>query len=218
LKKDTREKAEELFLQADGKVTNVGIAKVLQVHPLTIGRWKRTDQWESKLEERRKVGTKALKARGPRKKDALDKALKLFSDAGGNITNQEIAVQVGVSASSIANWKAAGGWNDLIQSKPGEIEERVVAAEVTAELLKTEGLVVEPSRDTEVPGIQLDELVAPGQIIQINRKMDEMLQRRHLTADEVADLARAKSLMLEAVMTYLAIVRCIGNEQHFNQR
>jgi hypothetical protein len=206
-KKDARVQALELFIQADGKITNVEIATALHVHPLTIGRWKRADQWESLIQERRQVETKKPSTRGPRKKDARDKAMQLYLDAGGNITHQDLAAQVGVSPASIGNWKSAGGWSALIQSKPHEGEAPGISPEVIEELLKAEALVVEPSRDAEPPDRQLNEMVAPEQITLINRRMDEMLRRSHLTAEEVAELARAKSLMLEAVMTYLAIVQ-----------
>jgi hypothetical protein len=209
-KKDARVQAVELFIQADGKITNVEIAKALQVHPLTIGRWKRADQWESELEERRKVETKEPSARVVRKKDARDKALQLYLDAGGKITNKELATQVRVSSASIGNWKAAVGWGALIQSKAREVEETVVAPEVIGELLKTEELVAGPPMAPRAPILELDELVAPAQITRINRRMDEMLRRSHLTSEDVANLARAKDLMLEAVMTYLALLQEMG--------
>jgi hypothetical protein len=206
-RKQTRIKAEELFIQAGGRITNVEIAKALQVHPLTVGRWKRADQWASKLQERRDAGVKEFVAPATRKKAALEQALKLYLDTGGKITNKELAKQVGVSPRSIGTWKTAGGWSTLIQSKPGEVEEPVVAPEVIEEILKTAEFVLEHSSHAEAPALDLDRLVAPGQISQIHRRMDEILQRSHLNAGEVADLSSAKALLLDSMRTYLAILQ-----------
>jgi len=60
-KKEIRVRAAELFIQADGKLSNVEIAKRAQAHPLTIGRRQRADQWDSQLENKgRRVGPKSL--------------------------------------------------------------------------------------------------------------------------------------------------------------
>jgi hypothetical protein len=58
--------------------------------------------------------------------------------------------------------------------------------------------------------LDIGELASPEQIIQINHRIDSLLKRDYLTASEVADLAEAKSALLEAVDIYLAIVHDVG--------
>ena len=58
--------------------------------------------------------------------------------------------------------------------------------------------------------LDIGELASPEQIIQINQRIDSLLKRDYLTASEVADLAEAKSALLEAVDIYLAIVHDVG--------
>ena len=188
MKKEAREKAEKLYLKAGGKITNREIASAVSVNPLTIGRWKRDLKWESKL----KASVKAAKAAVPviRKKAARDKAEKLYMDAGGNVTNRSLAQKVGVSPATISKWKELDGWQDKVSRIPTGREAKPAAA-VAA----------------RTAGLDMNELASPEQIVQINRRIDTLLQREHLTTSEVADLAEAKSDLLEGVEIYLAIVR-----------
>lgn len=48
-KNQDRKKAEKTFLQDRGRITNKEMAKKLGVHPATIARWKKTDEWDVKL-------------------------------------------------------------------------------------------------------------------------------------------------------------------------
>jgi len=181
VKKEARIQAEEMFLRAGGKITNGEIAKLVKVNRQTVGRWKRGDKWKSKL----KAGEYAATKKAPvvlRKKAAHDKAVKLYMEVGGNVTNKELAKKVGVSPPTIGNWKQADGWID--QLTPPEADAR-------AEL-------------KEGAELEFGELASPDQIIQINQRMDSLLKRDCLTASEAADLAEAKSALLEAVNIYLA--------------
>ncbi len=187
MKKEGRIAAENMFLRAGGKITNIEIAKLVKVNRLTVGRWKRDDNWKSKL----KAGEHAApqKAAGViRKKAARDKAVKLYNEVAGNVTNKELAKKVGVSAPTISNWKRADGWID--QLTPSESEARA--------LLKEEAELV------------VGQLAFPEQIIQINQRIDNLFKRDCLTASEVADLAEAKSALFKAVDIYLAIVHDVG--------
>ena len=56
----------------------------------------------------------------------------------------------------------------------------------------------------------MGELASPEQIARINQRIDSLLQRDHLTAGEVAELAAAKRDMLDAVEIYVAIARELG--------
>src|SRR5208283_3403726 len=157
MKKEARIQAEKMFLRGGGKITNREIAKLVKVNPLTVGRWKRDDDWESKI----KVGEHAAPKEAPgvvRKKAARDKAVKLYMEVGGNVTNKELAKKVGVSAATISKWKLADGWIDQLTSS---------AAEACAGLRE---------------GAELDigELVSQEQIIQINQRIDSLLKRDYL--------------------------------------
>jgi len=59
MKKEARSQAEKIFLKANGKSTNREIAKAVEVHVLTVGRWKREDKWAAKLKRMEKALTKA---------------------------------------------------------------------------------------------------------------------------------------------------------------
>jgi uncharacterized protein YjcR len=187
MNKEARIQAGKMFLRAGGKITNIEIAKRVKVNRLTVGRWKRDDNWTSKL----KAGVAAgpQKAAGVvRKKVARDKAVKLYMEVDGNVTNKELATKVGVSAPTISNWKQTEGW--IEQLTPSEEEAR-------AEL-------------KEEAELDIGELASPEQIIQINQRIDSLFNRDYLTASEVTDLTEAKIALSEAVDTYLAIVHDVG--------
>ena len=176
-----------MFLRAGGKITNREIAKLLKVNPLTVGRWKRSDDWGSKLRAGEHAAPKET-AVVVRKKAARDKAVKLYMEVGGNVTNKELAKKVGVSPATISKWKRIDGWIDHLT--PSEVE-------ACAEL-------------KEEDEFDIGELVSAEQITQINHRIDSLLKRDYLTASEVADLAEAKSALLEAVGIYLTIVHDVG--------
>ncbi len=48
-KNDARKAAERAFLEDRGRITNKEIARKLGIHPATIARWKRLDEWDMKL-------------------------------------------------------------------------------------------------------------------------------------------------------------------------
>jgi transposase len=189
MKKEARIQAEKMFVKAGGKITNREIAKAVTVNPLTVGRWKRDDKWEAKLKALQKSALK--QTRGVvRKKEARDKAFKLYMDAGGNITNKELAQRVGVSSATVSKWKELDSWIEQIKAEPAEPQPSTAPE--------------------ELPELDMGDLAAPEQIIQINQKIAALLQREHLSAEEIAYLADAKSDCLEALEIYLAIVREVG--------
>ena len=192
MKKEARIQAEKLYLKQGGKVTNREIAKAVKVNALTVGRWKREDDWETTLKDIEQKQVKEAAAVTVRKKAARDKALKQYLDAGGNITNKDLARKVGVSPATISKWKEQDGWINQIVAP-------VEAPEEEPEI-----------RERETPDLDIGELASPEQILEINRRIDELLKRDYLTSGELADVAEAKSDLLEAVQTYLAIVREVG--------
>ena len=119
MKKEARIQGEKMYLKARGKITNREIADAVKVNALTVGRWKRDDKWDEKLKELEKASSKAAPATGvERKKAARDKAVKLYMDAEGNITNKELAMRVGVSPATISKWKEVDGWIQEIEAQP----------------------------------------------------------------------------------------------------
>lgn len=187
MKKEAREQAMKMFMKAKGKVTNKEIADAVKVNPLTIGRWKKEEKWEAKL----KAAKPAAKPPSGvvRKKVARDKALQLFLDSGGKMTNKELARRAGVSPATISKWKELDRWS-----------KKVVPAAAPA--------AAPPAK--EAAEFDMGALSSPEQIIRINQRIDGLLQRDYLTAGEVAELAAAKRDMLDAVEIYVAIARELG--------
>jgi hypothetical protein len=48
-KNEDRKVAEQTFLTDRGRITNKELAKKLDVHPATVARWKKLDEWDRKL-------------------------------------------------------------------------------------------------------------------------------------------------------------------------
>ncbi len=48
-KNEDRKVAERMFLQDRGRISNKELAQKLEVHPATVARWKKIDEWEVKL-------------------------------------------------------------------------------------------------------------------------------------------------------------------------
>lgn len=48
-KNDDRKTAEEAFLKDRGRITNKELANKLDVHPATVARWRKLDEWDLKL-------------------------------------------------------------------------------------------------------------------------------------------------------------------------
>lgn len=191
MKKEARIQAAKMFVKAQGKITNREIAKAVKVNPLTVGRWKREDDWDDKLLVENSGSKEASSGGVVRKKEARDLAVKLYMEAGGNVTNKDLATSVGVSPATISKWKELDGWIDQIALQDEEIDEE--------------------DMEEEAPDLDMGDLAAPEQIILINKRIDALLKREYLSAEEIAHLADAKSDLLEALEIYLAIVREVGS-------
>ena len=48
-KNDDRKRAEKVFLGDRGRITNKELAKSVGVHPATVARWRKLDEWDLKL-------------------------------------------------------------------------------------------------------------------------------------------------------------------------
>ncbi|MCA1961871.1 MAG: hypothetical protein LDL33_13895 [Desulfomonile sp.] len=205
MKKEARNEALKVFLKSKGKFNNKQIAEKVGVNPLTIGRWKREDNWQQTLEEKLAEAAREAAHAGEvvRKKAQRDAALKLFLESGGRITNKEMAKTVGVSPATIAKWKNVENWPEQVAAAPAAPAAPVVAASEAA----SEAVPAEAKAELE---LDMGDLVSPEQIIRINQRIDVMLERDYLTAEDIADLAEAKREALEAVEIYLGIVRELG--------
>jgi hypothetical protein len=190
MKKEARLQAQKMFLKSGGRVSNRDIAKAVNVNALTVGRWKRDDDWEAKLVGAEhgagNEGTGII-----RKKAARDQALKLYLDAGGNITNKELAQVVDVSPATISKWKETDRWIDRVSPLDDALGEETEEVSLVGDM-------------------DLGELVAPEQIIALNKRIGEQLARDYLSSSEIAELAGAKHELLGAVEIYLSIVREVG--------
>jgi hypothetical protein len=212
MKKEARIQAEKMFLKVGGKITNREIATAVNVNALTVGRWKREDDWDSKLKTAEEVVAPEPPVFTVRKKAARDKALGLYLEAGGNITNKDLARKVGVSPATISKWKEVDDWISQITEAPepevaGEEEESVVT------MVIPESVEAQETPESGQTEVNIGDLVWPEQIIEMNRKIDAMLKREYLTAGELAEVADAKVGLLHAVQTYLAIVKEVGEIQ-----
>jgi uncharacterized protein YjcR len=197
MKKEAREKALKMFLKAKGKITNKSIADTVKVNPLTVGRWKKEHKWDRELKKQEKEA--AGKPSGAVRKTAQrDKALKLFLDSGGNITNKELAQRVGVTAATIAKWKNLDNWNKLAEAAPSAADEAPAASR--------KPITAEPAvAEKKTPVIDIRKLASPEHLIEINDRIKMLLARDHLTPAEVAGLARAKRDVIDAVELYVSI-------------
>jgi hypothetical protein len=185
MKKEARLLAENMFLAAKGNITNKEIAQALHVNALTVGRWRKEDHWEKILSEQESMPQNQEKPTLVRKRNARDLAERLYLEAGGNITNKKLAAAVGVSPATISKWKELDRWIEKIQFEPA-----------TNTALPQRGKTDE---------IDVAEMISPRQILEINRKIDQLLAREHLGADEIVDLATAKNSLLSAVAAYISI-------------
>jgi len=48
-KNQDRKRAEETFLAEHGRITNKELSKQFRIHPATVARWKKEDDWDAKL-------------------------------------------------------------------------------------------------------------------------------------------------------------------------
>ena len=117
MKKEARQQALSIFLAAGGKISNTEIAKRVGVNPLTVGKWKKADNWGAKRTEKPVSEPKKAAPRPPRKKAAHDKALDLYLKSGGKLTNAVLAREVGVSPASVSSWKTNERWAEMV-TKP----------------------------------------------------------------------------------------------------
>lgn len=201
--KEARSEAERLFLDAKGQITNVEIAKKVGAHPITVGKWKQQDDWNRKLSKgSSKPAQKAETGTAPaRKKSPREQAFKAYLKAGGKISNKAIADQVGVSGTTISNWKKAEGWDAKLkkEAKARAVERKSAPAPVE----------VPPVRDVQVIEeivIDVDALTYPDHISLLNQQISEILGGGLLPPMDLLAVAEAKEAVLQALMAYLEVM------------
>ena len=225
MKKEARTKAATLFLQSGGKALNKEIADKVGVNPLTVGRWKKQDNWSAKLEEptpkskapaaklrqpKPKEKSKASAAKGPtvvRKEIKQEEAMKLYLKSGGQITNKALATKVGISAATISKWKEAGRWTAQVK-KPAVTAPAAIAA-VEEEILLS---AVPDAPAVEEIEIDVQALTVPDHITVLNKRMDEMLAREYLSPQDLKTAAEAKEALLKAVSAYLDVLERVSED------
>jgi uncharacterized protein YjcR len=191
MKKEAREQAERIFLKSQGKMSNVEIANKVGVNPLTVGRWKREDDWATKLTQKAKEGKEKGELGPIRKKDAHDRALKMYLESEGKIANTQLASTVGVSATTIAKWKVNEGWAE----RPTNVKATLSPAPQVTEAEQAEEIEID-----------LDALASPEHFSLLNQRIDDMLSQTYLSPTDLKTLAEAKEAVLGAVSAYLDVV------------
>jgi hypothetical protein len=225
MQKEPKSQAERIFLDAEGKISNVEIAKRVGAHPITVGKWKRQDNWTGKLAEAQAKGSEKRRKSSLRKKGAHDEAFKAYIEAGGDISNKTLAEQVGASASSIASWKAAESWGEKLKDAPEPQAVDIESAELSTEPEPVEEMVdvespewpaepepVQEMDDEEEMEIDVDVLAYPDHITLLNQQIDEILGRGHLSPAELIAVAEAKEAVLRVVIAYLEVVEMTSEE------
>jgi uncharacterized protein YjcR len=221
MKKEALTKAATLFLQSGGKATNKEIADKVGVNPLTVGRWKKQDNWSAKLEERtpkskapaaklRQPKPKTPTVKGPtvvRKAVKQEEALKLYIASGGQIANKALATKVGVSAATISKWKDVGKW-------AAQIVKPAVSVPAAVEAVEKEILLsaVQEAQAVEEIEIDVQALTVPDHITVLNKRMDEMLAREYLSPQDLKTAAEAKEAVLKAVSAYIDVLERVSED------
>jgi uncharacterized protein YjcR len=203
MKKDARQQAERVFLDAAGKISNVDIAKQVGVNPLTVGKWKKADDWTAKLTEKSEKRPQKVAPKAPRKKDAHDQALNLYLESEGKIGNTGLASKVGVSPNSIANWKRSERWAEtLVESKKASSSDPMPLEEPAATV---EIQVTAEAEEKEIE-IDLEQLACPHHINELNKRIDDLLSQKYLSPTDLKTLAEAKEAVLGIVGAYIGIM------------
>jgi len=204
MKKDARQQAESIFLNANGKISNVEIAKKAGVNPLTVGKWKKADDWTAKLTAKSEKRPQKAAPKAPRKKGAHDQALNLYLESEGKIGNTVLAGKVGVSPSSIVNWKRSERWAETLMESKKPLSPEPMPLEEPPTTLQIQ--VTEEAEEIE---IDLEHLACPDHINRLNKRIDDMLSREYLSPTDLKTLAEAKEVVLGVVSAYIDIVeRC----------
>lgn len=119
---ETKAKAYRLYLESKGEMSVGEIAVKAETRPNVIGAWIKKEGWNSRLTDEPKEETvivkpqteikskRASKTPVLRKRDTFDKALQMFRDSGGKISNTAISKALNVGMATVAKWKKTPEW------------------------------------------------------------------------------------------------------------
>lgn len=197
-KKEAHAKALEIYIKSKGKTPLSAIAEAVGVSSFSVGRWHKMENWKEKIKGAPTSHKQnPVQAASVRNKDLFDQAVKLFNESGGKISNTALSKQIGVSPTSIANWKKMPQWSEG------------AAVAVIPEPSETPSPEIAPPIETAPAPqvVDLESITSPQDLIALNERLRAMLLRDFLTADELEHLSNAKLILLEAAEVYLGIVQ-----------
>jgi len=177
------------------------------VHPLSVGRWKRDDDWPVKLAKAQAKGPEKARKISVRKQQAHDKAFKAYLESGGKISNRVLADQVGVSAAGISSWKASESWGEKLEKGAKPLAAEIAPVEAGSELPPA----LEMDEKDEIE-IDVDALAYPDHISLLNRQIDELLGRGLLSPVDLKTIAEANEAVLQVVIAYPEVLEMISED------
>jgi uncharacterized protein YjcR len=119
---ETKAKALKLYLESKGEMSVGEIAAKAETRPNVVGAWIKKEGWHKQLtgKPKEETGTdkparetkskRARKTAVLRKRDAFEKALQMFRESGGTISNTDISKALGIGMATVAKWKAMPEW------------------------------------------------------------------------------------------------------------
>jgi uncharacterized protein YjcR len=169
---ETKAKAYKLYLESNGEMSVSEIAAKAKTRPNVIGAWIKKEGWHNRLTDKLKeeMSTEkpktqprsktASKTRDLRKPETFDKALQMFRDSGGKISNSAISKALNVGMATVAKWKAMPEWT-MEAEHTGKTEKRLPAR-------------AESKRDVKPVAIHKDGIIEALQ--KIDKALDGQIQ------------------------------------------
>lgn len=120
----------------------------------------------------------ARRRRGPRamrKPEVFEQALKIYTEARGNITNTEIAKACGVTMATVAKWKKMPQWKTPVAEMPrGEVK-------------------------AEMPTVSVEPYVAPVTTVDLRRVMENLTTLNKTLEQQIMGLVETKAQVLMGI-------------------
>jgi hypothetical protein len=200
-KKEAHAQALKMFIESGGKTPLKGIAEAVGVSFFSVRRWCKTENWKEKIKEL-PAGEeqKRVEGVGIRRKDLLIQAVKIFNGSGGKISNAELGKKLGVTGTTIANWKKMSQWGKAVA---------VAVSPKTSEVAPPPEIAPAPEAapPPEKAATDLELITSFQDLVALNDRLRGMLQRDFVTAEDIEHLSNAKLILLEAAHVYLGIVK-----------
>jgi hypothetical protein len=200
-KKEAHAQGLKMFIESGGKTPLKAIAEAVGVSFFSVRRWHKIENWKEKIKgppagEKRKH----VEGVGIRKKDLFDQAVKIFNESGGKISNVELGKKLGISGTTIANWKKIPQWSEAVA---------VAVSLKTSEVAPPCEIAPAPevAPPPEKAAMDLELITSLQDLVALNERLRGMLQRDFLSAEDIEHLSNAKLILLEAAEVYLGIVK-----------